>query len=78
MSKHHHYTTKITWTGNTGEGTVDATTYERSHILSIENKADIACSSVTPFRGDGTKHNTEDVVVLAIKLPYAVVFSYSR
>lgn len=66
MSKHHHYTTKITWTGNNGDGTIDAAAYERSHILSIENKADIACSSDTPFRGDGTKHNPEDMLLYAL------------
>ena len=62
MKKEHHYKTTITWTGNLGEGTVDA----RYHTLSLNNKEDILCSSDTPFRGDGTKHNPEDFFLSAL------------
>ena len=66
MKKEHHYKTTITWTGNLGEGTVDARYYSRDHTLSLNNKEDILCSSDTPFRGDGTKHNPEDFFLSAL------------
>src|SRR6201997_3979599 len=66
MSKQHHYTTTITWTGNSGTGTSKYDAYERSHILSIENKNDLLCSSDTPFLGDGTKHNPEDMLLASL------------
>ena len=66
MQKEHHYKTTITWTGNKGTGTNDYREYERSHTLSIANKEDILCSSDTPFRGDGTKHNPEDMLLSAL------------
>ena len=66
MSKQHHYTTTITWTGNKGTGTSKYDAYERSHLWSVENKADIVCSSDTPFRGDGTKHNPEDMLLASL------------
>lgn len=66
MSKKHNYSAAVTWTGNTGNGTIDAASYERSHVLSINNKVDIQCSSDTPFRGDGTKHNPEDMFLYSL------------
>lgn len=62
----HHYTTTIRWTGNKGTGTSRYDAYERSHTLSIDGKQDILCSSDIPFRGDGTKHNPEDMLVASL------------
>ena len=66
MKKEHHYKTTITWTGNTGKGTENAAAYSRNHIISIKNKTDILASSDTPFRGDGTKHNPEDLLLSSL------------
>jgi len=66
MSKQHHYTLKINWTGNTGEGTLDYSAYERSHDLKITGKKKISCSSDSPFRGDKTKHNPEDMLLYSL------------
>lgn len=66
MSKQHNYATTIQWTGNKGTGTSRADEYERSHILSVAGKPDVKCSSDTPFRGDGTKHNPEDMLLYAL------------
>jgi organic hydroperoxide reductase OsmC/OhrA len=64
--KHHHYTTSIKWTGNNGTGTSRYDEYERSHTLSIANKPDLLCSSDIPFRGDGAKHNPEDMLLASL------------
>jgi organic hydroperoxide reductase OsmC/OhrA len=66
MKKEHHYQATIRWTGNKGEGTLDYKAYERSHILSVPGKVDIAGSSDPSFRGDKTKHNPEDLLVSAL------------
>lgn len=66
MSTLHTYKSKIIWTGNTGTGTADYKTYERSHIISIENKADIQATSDPAFRGDKTKHNPEDLFLSSL------------
>lgn len=62
----HQYSTKIRWTGNRGTGTSRYDEYDRNHILSIENKPDIFCSSDTVFRGDNTRHNPEDMLVASL------------
>ncbi|KMQ60294.1 peroxiredoxin [Chryseobacterium angstadtii] len=66
MSKEHHYKTTINWTGNKGTGTSSYRNYERSHTISIENKAVIEGSSDPAFRGDKTKHNPEDLFLSSL------------
>lgn len=66
MKKAHHYKTAITWTGNKGSGTSRYDAYERSHTLSIAGKPDLLCSSDTPFRGDGARHNPEDMLLASL------------
>jgi organic hydroperoxide reductase OsmC/OhrA len=64
--KLHHYKTNMEWTGNKGSGTLTYDSYERSHVLRIANKPDVYCSSDTPFRGDATKHNPEDMLLASL------------
>jgi organic hydroperoxide reductase OsmC/OhrA len=64
--KTHTYTTQITWTGNTGEGTTSYKSYERSHELSSSQKEIIQLSSDPAFRGDPTKYNPEELLVSAV------------
>ena len=66
MSAFHTYKSNIIWTGNTGTGTADYKTYERSHIISIENKVDIEATSDPAFRGDKTKHNPEELFLSSL------------
>src|SRR6185437_8365396 len=62
----HHYKTTITWTGNSGTGTSDYRSYERSHIISVEGKVAVEASSDPAFRGDRTKHNPEELLVASL------------
>lgn len=66
MPKEHFYQSTITWTGNNGTGTSHYTAYERSHSISIANKATVAASSDPAFRGDRTKHNPEELFLASI------------
>lgn len=62
----HHYATTTRWTGNTGVGTTDYRAYERAHIATVEGKADIACSSDPNFRGDKSRYNPEELLVISL------------
>ena len=66
--KTHHYHSTVTWTGNTGSGTSDYLSYSRDHLIAIENKPDLLGSSDTAFRGDGTKHNPEDMLLASLSV----------
>jgi len=65
MSKEHHYSTNVTWTGNLGKGTADYKAYLRNHVISIPGKPDIAGSSDVAFRGDPDRYSPEDSLVAA-------------
>ena len=66
MKRQHTYSATIEWTGNKGKGTSNYRAFERSHIISIENKPDILCSSDPAFRGDKTKHNPEELLLTSL------------
>jgi organic hydroperoxide reductase OsmC/OhrA len=66
MNGEHNYRVTVTWTGNTGTGTSNYRSYERSHRIEVENKAAILGSSDAAFRGDKTKHNPEDLLIASL------------
>ena len=66
MAKKHNYSLNIKWTGNKGEGTTRYDAYDRSYIISGENKVDILGSADAPFRGDITKYNPEDLLLASL------------
>lgn len=66
MNDRHHYSAKIIWTGNLGDGTKDYKAYERSHVIRISGKPDLPGSADPQYRGDKTKHNPEDMLVSAL------------
>lgn len=64
--KHHHYSTRVRWTGNTGAGTSDYRAYERSHVIEAEGKPAIPGSSDPAFRGDTSRYNPEELLVSSL------------
>jgi len=66
MAKQHNYSVAIKWTGNRGQGTTGYKDYDRSHTISVVGKDDISASSDTPFMGDKTKYNPEDMLVASL------------
>ncbi len=66
MKAQHHYNVTIQWTGNTGTGTSHYATFERGHVILVDNKTAIQGSSDPAFRGDKTKHNPEELLLASI------------
>lgn len=66
MAKEHHYQLTTEWTGNTGSGTADYRSYERSHEIKAADKIVIPGSSDPAFRGDRTRYNPEDLLVASV------------
>ena len=64
--KTHKYTSQFEWTGNTGKGTQNYSSYERDFLIKVAEKATILGSSDPSFRGDHTKHNPEDLFLSSI------------
>lgn len=66
MPRNHTYKPTLEWTGNTGPGTVNYRSYERSYVVQAAEKADILGSSDPAFRGDRTRWNPEDLFVASV------------
>ena len=64
--KNHHYKVDVNWTGNLGKGTSNYTAYERSHVISVNEKDCIYGSSDPSFRGDKKKYNPEELFIASI------------
>lgn len=62
----HLYPVEVVWTGNRGNGTKTYQGYGREHEVRVAGKPAIAGSSDPAFRGDGTKHNPEELLVAAL------------
>ncbi|MBW7920988.1 MAG: OsmC family protein [Rubellimicrobium sp.] len=62
----HRYAPTITWTGNTGDGTVRIGGYRPDHVLSGAGKDGIAGASDPAFGGDPARWNPEELLVAAL------------
>jgi organic hydroperoxide reductase OsmC/OhrA len=62
----HHYKIRTVWTGNRGTGTSGYRDYDRAHVARIAGKPDLLMSSDANFRGDGARHNPEDLLVASL------------
>ncbi len=66
MIKKHSYTTKITWTGNLGEGTSSYRKYRRNHVLEVKGKERVKLSADPAFRGDVDCINPEELLLSSL------------
>ena len=64
--KTHSYPIRMRWIGNTGQGTRQYRGYERAHEYSVEGKPIIPGSSDPNFRGDRTRYNPEELLVMKL------------
>ena len=64
--KQHRYATRVSWTGNLGEGTKSYRGYRRDHAIESDGKPPIPGSSDPAFRGDPSRYNPEELLVAAL------------
>ena len=66
MQKRHQYQSKLAWTGNKGNGTLNYKAYERSYTINFAGKPVLEGSSDPAFRGDPSKYNPEEMLVASL------------
>lgn len=76
MAHEHNYKLKAVWTGNTGEGTKNPRSYDRSHTVSIQGKPELSLTTDNAAVGDKTKLNPEDLLVTAIASCHMLSYLY--
>ncbi len=62
----HNYLIELQWTGNTGRGTADYRAYERTFEIAVANKPTLLGSSDPAFRGDSSRYNPEEMLLMAL------------
>ena len=62
----HDYALAVSWTGNRGRGTANATAYDRDHLVTAPGKPDLSASSDPSFRGDPERWNPEELLVASL------------
>lgn len=58
----HRYATSLSWSGSTGVGYAD---YDRTHQVTIADKAHLGVTADAPFLGDGRSPNPEELLLAA-------------
>jgi len=76
MAHEHIYKLSAVWTGNKGDGTKNARTYDRSHTVSIQGKPELFLTTDNPAVGDKSKLNPEDLLVTAISSCHMLSYLY--
>ena len=66
VHKEHHYSIRVAWTGDLGEGTSSYRAYKRDHEISATGKSPILASSDPAFRGDPSRYNPEELLVASL------------
>jgi organic hydroperoxide reductase OsmC/OhrA len=66
MSHTHHFACRTVWTGASAGPTTDYDSYARDYAVEMAGKPTLAGSSAGVFRGDESKHNPEDLLVMAL------------
>src|SRR5690349_16085197 len=78
----HHFQSRLVWTGAEQGGTTSYEAYSRRYRVDIEGKPSIVGSAAPPFLGDGSLHNPEDMLMVALSachcLSYLALCARSR
>lgn len=62
----HAFACHLVWTGAASGPTRSYRSYDRSYRVDFEGKPSLEGSAAPPFRGDGSRHNPEDLLVAAL------------
>ena len=62
----HEYAVRVTWTGNTGDGTTHYRSYRRDHTVTTEGPPPLLGSADPTFRGDASRWNPEQLLLAAL------------
>jgi organic hydroperoxide reductase OsmC/OhrA len=76
MAQEHHYKLTTVWTGNTGDGTKNIRTYDRSHTTTIQGKPELFLTTDNPAVGEKSKLNPEDLLVTALSSCHLLSYLY--
>ncbi len=67
MARHvHHFNARLSWTGAARGDTRAYESYSREHLIEVPGKPPLVGSADQAFRGDASRHNPEDLLVMSL------------
>lgn len=66
MARDHHFAAHLVWTGAAQGPTSSYEAYSRNYRVAVEGKPPLEGSSDPVYRGDGSRYNPEDLLVVAL------------
>jgi organic hydroperoxide reductase OsmC/OhrA len=66
MAREHRFAARVVWSGAAQGPTRDYESYSRTYRVEVAGKPALEGSADPTFRGDGAKHNPEDLLVAAL------------
>jgi organic hydroperoxide reductase OsmC/OhrA len=74
MAQVHHFTAKLTWTGATKGTTSSYESYSRDYLIEVPGKPPLPGSADKVFRGDSSRHNPEDLLVMSLSACHMLTY----
>ncbi len=74
MPARHRFEASLRWTGAQGGATTAYDAYDRSLLVEVDGKPPLDLSAAPPLRGDGGRHNPEDLLVAALSACHALSY----
>ncbi len=74
MAHVHQFSAKLTWTGAARGSTSSYESYSRDHVVEVPGKPPLPGSADKVFRGDSTRHNPEDLLVMSLSACHLLTY----
>ncbi len=74
MPRRHRFEARLRWTGAQHGPTDSYERYDRGLRVEFDGKPPMELSAAPPFRGDGSVHNPEDLLVAALSACHALSY----
>ncbi len=74
MAQIHHFSARLSWTGAAKGATSSYESYSRDHLIEVPGKPPLPGSADKVFRGDASRHNPEDLLVMSLSACHMLTY----
>jgi len=74
MAQIHHFSAIVSWTGAAKGSTSSYESYSRDYLFEVPGKPPLAGSADKVFRGDPSRHNPEDLLVMSLSACHMLTY----
>jgi len=74
MAQVHHFSAKVSWAGAAKGSTGSYESYSRDCLIEVPGKPPLPGSADQVFRGDASRHNPEDLLVMSLSTCHMLTY----